>query len=286
MVLQELAPPHFSVQDTEAYRANQGNLTSLCLVSKKMEKFARPELYRDVRLYRNLSVVRFYAALCSDPTLAAYVKSILLNPLRYLRRQICVIDFAPLRPFHDADYAFWTAGKGKTEREMPRRTSDQLICTLFSKALSRIPALESLYFKVPFLETVHPNCLKRLRQNTKFTDQLRLHERLFEEFCQGNTLPNLSTLKTVGILERMPHGYGRKPGPCTKLFRKLFCLPHLRGVTWACSDGKLLTDEPTDYGGTWSFALDNIQLPSIGPHRSTFDPKMPYQQSCEEMLTR
>lgn len=274
MVLKELAPADYTVLDTDAYRANQRNLRSLCLVSKKMEMFARPELYRDVRLYRNSAVLHFYAALFSDPSLAAHVRSILLNPLelRYIKRQIWVIDFAPLHPIPDADYAFWTTSKGKSERNMPRRTSEQLICTLFCKALSRLPALESLYFKVPKLTTVEPNCLKRLPRNTKFTEQLQLHEHLFEEFCQGNTLPNLPTLKTVGILDHVPRDYAE--WVCAELFRKLFRMPHLRAVTWACSDGKRWRDVPMDWG-IWSLTLDNIQTPSIGAHTSTFVQNLP-----------
>lgn len=282
MMLKELAPTDHTVLNTDAYRANQDNLKSLCLVSKRMEAITRPELYRDVRLYDNSSVLHFYAALFSDPSLAVYVRSILLNilDLRFIKRQICAIDFAPLRPIHDADYAFWTTGKGKSERQMPRRTSEQLICTLFSKALSRLPALESLYFKLPQLTTVEPNCLKRLPQNTEFADQLQLHEHLFEEFCQGNTLPNLSTLRTVGILEAVP--YHKSARRCAEIFRKLLRLPHLRAVIWACSEGTLT---PPDLG-RWSLTLNTTgqKTPSIGPHTSTFDPKSPIIENCEEML--
>lgn len=276
MVIKELAPADHTVLDTDAYRANQSSLRSLCLVSKKMEMFARPELYRDVRLYRNSSVLHFYAALFSDPSLALHVRSILLNPieLRYTeRKMIWAIDFAPLHPIHDADYAFWTTGKGKSERLMPRRTSEQLICTLFVKALSRLPALESLNLKVPRLTAVVPDCPKSIPKKTGFADQLQLHERLFQEFCQGKTLPNLSTVKTVGILEIVP--YLNSERLCAELFRKLFRLPHLRAVTWACSDERHGNGMPSDTMGNWSSTLGNIQISSSGPYPSIFDPKYP-----------
>lgn len=266
MVIEEVAPADHSLNDTEAYRANQEILRSLCLVSKTVEGNARPALYRDVRLHENRAVVHICATFCTDPMLGRLVKSIVFNPRQDPRaQQICVLDLTPLRPFQDVDYAFWTRGKGKGEHRMPRRTRDELICTLFSKVLSRIPLLESLFFKLPALDKIEPECLARLPKEVQFTNQLMLQQRLFRDFYQGNTVPDFSNLKTVGILGSVPRYFARDL--CTKLFRQ----PSVGTVFWSSTDGKSARSVDMDEG-IWQHTLSNAQLYSVGPRISMYNP--------------
>ncbi|KAG6356422.1 hypothetical protein INS49_015810 [Diaporthe citri] len=258
MVIGQVAPADHSLNGTQAYRANQEILRSLCLVSKTVEGNVRPALYRDVRLHENMAVVHLCATLCANPTLGRHVKSIVLNPHQDPRgQQICAIDLTPLRPFQDDDYKFWIRGKGKAECRMPRRTRDELICTLFSKILSRIPALESLSFRLPALGKIQPECMALLSNKVQFTNQLMLHQRLFRDFYQGNTVPDFSNLKTVGILGGVPRYFAMNL--CTKLFRQ----PSVRTVFWSSVDGKSAAPEDMD-GGIWQHTLSNAQLYSIG----------------------
>lgn len=230
MTFEALASGGPDLKDIVAYRAYTDSLRSLCLVSKSMEAVARPELYRDIRLYSHMAVVHLYAAFCSDPTLASSVRSVLFcMPRDSWRRDIRTIDLRALRPFPDPDYAFWTRGRSKAKIRMPQKTREELVCTLFSKALSRIPALECLYFRPPELRPIGPKCLEHLPDDAEFKQQLGLQARLFEDFCQGRSLsPNLARLSTVGMLEQEP-GYDVH-GLCETLIRS----PNLHRVL--CAD--------------------------------------------------
>lgn len=228
-----LASSNLDARHFAAYRAGRDSLRSLCLVSKSMEAVARPELYRDIRLYSDMAVVRLYAAFCSDPTLASSVRSVLLRLPNSRRDDICDIDLRPLRPFQDPDYAFWIRGRSRAKTRMPQKTKEELVCTLFSKALSRIPALESLYFRFPELRPTTPKCLGNFPDDVEFKWQLRLQAILFQDFCQGRSLPiNLSRLSTVGMLERQP-SYDVQ-GLCENLFRS----PNLHQVLCADFEGR------------------------------------------------
>lgn len=142
ITVEALASGNPDIQDIAAYRAYRNSLRSLCLVSRTMAAIARPVLYRDVRLYSRMAVVRLYATFCLVPMLAGHVKSILFCPPDDSRSgDIRTIDLRPLRPFQDTDYAFWTRGRSKAKIRMPQKTREELVCTLFAKALSRIPAL-------------------------------------------------------------------------------------------------------------------------------------------------
>lgn len=233
MTFETLAPESLDLKDLAAYRAHKNSLRSLCLVSKTMEAITRPELYRDVRLYNHMAVVRLYAAFCSDPTLASSVRSILFYPPGdSWRRDIRTIDLRPLRPFQDPDYAFWTRGRSKAKIRMPQKTREELVCNLFSKALSKIPGLKSMYFKLPELLPISPESLEHLPNDTGFLQQLSVQARLFQDFCQGRSLPNLSKLRTVGMLEKGPKYSAR--GLCENLFRS----PNLHQVSCtSLSDG-------------------------------------------------
>lgn len=270
MVIEEAAPADHGLNQTEAYRVNQENFRSFCLVSKTVGEIGRSALYRDVRLHETMAVVRLCATFCANPTLGRHVKSIVLNPRQDPRdQQIFAIDLTPLRPFKDADYAFWTRGKGKAEHQMPRKTKDELICTLFSKVLSQTPALESLQFKLPTLVKTKPECLALLSRKTQFIEQLELHERLFQDFIQGTTVPNFSNLKKVGILGRVPRYFGADL--CTKLFR----LPSIRTVIWSSANGKFAALDEMD-GGVWPHTLGNAQAYSIGSRISVYNPNSPF----------
>lgn len=256
MAVAQLAPADSSLENTEAYKANKANLRNLCLVSKELEAVARPALYRDVRLYKNITVVRLYAALCANTTLARHVKSVLLNiPKDPRHGDIGTIDMTPLRPFQDVDYAFWTQGKTKRKCRMPQTTRGELICMLFCKVLSRVPTLESLYFKLPDLDNIRLECLRNLPFDTQFANQLRWHHHQFRQFIQGNTLPNLSNLKTVGILEMVPNYFG------TKLCTKLFGLQSVHSISWDGVNGSWGDEWPEV--GTWHRTMDNATLHSF-----------------------
>lgn len=234
MTFEALASGSLDFKDIPKYRAHQNSLRRLCLVSKTMEAIARPELYRDIRLYNHMAVVRLCAAFCSDPTLPSSVQSILFwPPGDSWRRNIRTIDLRPLRPFQDPDYAFWTRGRSKAKIRMPQKTREELVYNLFSKALSKIPGLKSMYFKLPELFPISPGSLERLSDDAEFLQQLSMQARLFQDFCQGRSLPNLSKLRTVGMLEDQPR-YSVQ-GLCKNLLRS----PALHRVFSAslCDDG-------------------------------------------------
>lgn len=256
MTFETLASESLDLKDIPAYRVHQNILRNLCLVSKTMEAIARPELYQDIRLYNHMAVVRLCAAFCSDPTLASSVQSILFwPPGDSWRRDIRNIDLRPLRPFQDPDYAFWTRGRSKAKIRMPQKTREELVCNLFSKALSKIPGLKSMYFKLPELLPISPESLERLSGDAEFLQQLSMQARLFQDFCQGRSLPNLSKLRTVGLLENQPR-YSAQ-GLCKNLFRS----PALQQVFCAS-----LSSE--GHSGAWHSELENLYGPRAGVEES------------------
>lgn len=202
ITVEAVIPGKLDLKDIAAYRAYKNSLRSLCSVSRTMAAIARPALYRDVRLYSHAAVVRLYATFCLVPMLASHVKSILFCPPHNPWVCICTIDLRPLCPFQDPDYAFWTRGRTKANIRMPQKTREELVCTIFSKVLSKIPALDALYLKLPELRPIPSECLKYFPVDPQLMEQLNLQATLFQDFCQGRLLPNLSKLSKVGILEK------------------------------------------------------------------------------------
>lgn len=229
MVFEAMAPSSLRLQSMGWaggwYWEYRDSLRKLCLVSKTVRAIARPELYRDVHLFSPMAVVHLYATFCTDPTLASSVSSMVFClPRGFQRWETCTIDLRPLRPFEDPDYAFWTRGPSKPKIRMPVKTREELVCILFSKVLSRIPALRSLYLRLPELRSIDPRCLKRIPGGARLMQQLSLQESLMRDFCQGRFLPDLSKLSTVGMLGALPT-YDAK-GLCERLFRS----PNLQEV--------------------------------------------------------
>lgn len=205
ITFEALASGNLDIKDFKAYTAYKNSLHSLCLVSKTMAIISRPELYRDIRLYSHMAVVRLCATFHMVSALASNVKSMLVCPPDESQMiEVRTIDLRPLRPFQDRSYAFWTKGRSKANARMPQKTRAELVYILFAKALSMIPALESLYFKFPELHRIKPECLERLPADPQFMQQLTLQAVLFRDFCQGHLLPNISKLRTVGILGVKP----------------------------------------------------------------------------------
>lgn len=204
ITVEALISGNLDLKDIAAYRAYKCSLRNLCLVSRAMAVIAKEALYRDVRLYGHMAVVRLYATFCLAPKLASHVKSILFCPPDYRWGEMRSIDLRPLRPFKDPDYAFWTRGRSKAKIRMPQKTREELVCILFAKVLSRIPALDSLYLKLPELHPITSGCLERLPADPQFMQQLSLQASLFQDFCQGRLLPNLSKLSTFGMMGEEP----------------------------------------------------------------------------------
>lgn len=227
MSFEALASGSTDITDIPAYRAYQDSLRSLCLVSKSIEAIARPLLYSDVRLINHMALVQLCATFCADPTLANSVKSIFFcSPDDFWKGEIRTIDLRPLRPFQDPDYSFWANGRTKARTRMPQKTREELVYNLFAKVLSRIPALESLYLKLPKLVRGpgSTKCLERLPADAEFIQQLDLQARRFQDFCEGRSLPNLAKLGTVGMLE------GEPAYDCRGLLESLLRSPNLHQV--------------------------------------------------------
>lgn len=205
ITFQALASGKLDIQDVGEYSAYKDSIRSLCLVSKTMAVKSRPALYRYIRLCSHTAVVHLCAKFHLVPALASNVKSILFCPPNdSMDKEIRTIDLEPLRRFQDRSYAFWTKGRSKAKVRMPQKTRAELVCILFAKTLSMIPALESLYFKFPELHPITSRCLEDLPADPQFNQQLSLQAVLFQDFCQGHLLPNLSKLRTVGILGARP----------------------------------------------------------------------------------
>lgn len=205
ITFEALASDNLDIKDFKAYSAYKDSLYSLCLVSKTMAVISRPALYRDVRLYSYVAVVRLCATLQLVPALASNIKSMLLCPPDdSVDEEICTIDLSPLRRIQDRPYAFWTKGRSKAKVQMPQKSRAELVYILFAKTLSTIPALESLYFKFPELHPITSSCLEGLPADPQFMLQLNLQAVLFQDFCRGNFLPNVSELHTVGFLGTNP----------------------------------------------------------------------------------
>lgn len=255
MIIGALAPTHLFLNYTKEYQAYIANLHSLCLVSKRMDMFARPALYRDLRLYSNARVVRLSATLLAHPRLTSYVKSILFFPYRPLEKEpenrIGTIDLTPLRSLQDPDFAYWTSGRNGDKVWMPKITINELVYNLLFKILSRTPALEALYLRLHCIRRPDSNpgkCLDRLKADTQFRQQVDLQNRLLLDFCEGPSRPNLPNLKTVGVLggeeyacKSLPFPF--RPDPDSPeyrefiwLFRSFLGSPNLQEVCWAQLD--------------------------------------------------
>lgn len=247
LTVEALGPVGSVIKYTKDYQACRANLRSLCLVSKRMDVFARPVLYRDLRLYSYERAARLSATLLTSPTLTSYVKSILFSPPQRFRDRpehiIRLVDLRPLRFLQDPDIAYWTRGGTEDKVRMSQCTVEELIYNLIFKVLSRTPALEALYLKLhsdggrPIAE-----CLRRLGVDDQFMQQVDLQRRLLVDFCKGSSRPNLPNLKTVGVLgtEGTWSGYRL----FVELFRSFFRSPNLQEVHWAQLDH--VTHGPTD----------------------------------------
>lgn len=236
LTVEALAPAGSVLKYTKDYKASRASLRSLCLVSKRMDGFARPVLYRDVRLYSYARAVRLSSTLLTYPMLTSHVKSILFSPPQpYQERpqdQVSILDLRHLGFLQDPDIEYWTEAIVR----MPQCTMEELVYNLVFKVLSRTTALEALYLKL-HSEDGHYNSegLRRLGGDAEYMQQVDLQRRLLVDFCEGSSRPNLPNLKTVGVLGGIESSWSSYY-TFTELFQSLFKSPNLQEVHWAQLD--------------------------------------------------
>lgn len=149
-------------------------------------------------------------------------------------KDIRAIDLRPLRSLQYPDLAYWTKVRTEAKVEMPETTRTELVYNLLVKVLSWTPALEALYLRLRGRQRLNPSCLRRLNADNQFIEQLDLQAQLFDDFCEGLSLPELPNLKTIGLLGGEPEWE-----PCCDLidlFQSLFGSPDLHEVVWAQLD--------------------------------------------------
>ncbi|KAG8160897.1 hypothetical protein KVR01_009161 [Diaporthe batatas] len=229
-VFKHLAPAHFTLKYTKDHQAHRAALRNLCLVSKKMDALARGELYSDLRMYSIDRAIRIFAMLLTNPQLTGHVKSILLFPSQKpTRKDSLFVDLTPLRSLNDPDFAYWTTGGDLARVEMPAITGDKMVYNLLYKTLSRTPALQAVYIRLPgdYPHGYAPHADQRVTRGSldlsKQLDGLRL----------DTSISKLPRLKTVGIL-----GGGsvlRKSlvfEDLIRVFQSLLRSPNLVEVSW------------------------------------------------------
>ncbi|KAH8755707.1 hypothetical protein F5883DRAFT_686543 [Diaporthe sp. PMI_573] len=264
MIIEALVPTHFALKYTKDYQAHRDILHSLCLVSRRMDIFARPVLYRDLRLYSNARLVRLSGTLLICPRLTSHIKSILFFPHRSnIRKDIATVDLRPLRHLQDSDFAYWTQGKNTAKVKMPENTRDELGYNLLFKILLQTPGLEALYLRLPEHGWPDSHCLRRLKADDQFIDQLESQAQLYKDFCEEFSPIDLPMLKKVGVLGGEPEW-----GPNVEfipLFKSLFRSPDLHEVFWAQLDP---VHVPTDL---WDFPLLIHRFESPRPGQEEYE---------------
>lgn len=280
MILRELAPAATDLEGHEAEQKQCDDLLRICLVSKTMDAIARPLLYQDIRLCRLDAIVYLLATFYRNPSLTDFVRSVFFNPGAEDDDVplFCNLDLTPMCRHQDPDYALWTAGKVTAKARMSPMTREQVIYTMFNKVLSRTPALQSLYFKLPSVSTtIGLEHRTRHPYTSRHGVHLQKIKILFEDFFLGHAFSSLANLSTVGILED-----NHRPITSSNagLLRKLFSLPGLKKAVWSGLKRPVIAR-----GVLWTSTWPSIFGPSTNPGDGASNTISLLTVSCHVILT-
>lgn len=230
-IFKHLAPVHSALKNNTDHQAHRAVLHSLCLVSKRMEVFAREELYREVRLYSNERAIRLFVTLLTHPNLIGHVKSILFFPsMDRQARDTISIDLSALQSLNDPDFDYWATLDNPAQVTMPEVTRDKMAYNMLFKVLLQTPNLEALYIRLPKHHGHRATRVFRRTANAKCKSQLAVQNRLFE----SPPIPALPRLKKLGILGG---GLRGNDAPAYRVlvpfFQSLLRSPILDEVCWA-----------------------------------------------------